>query len=93
MIWKYLSKPPSREPSHWFILVLGIILIVMASLGFFPKGPLTVMLLFLGLQQIMIASAEVLSTTARISGWLRGLALVPGILAITFAAIAFVSAG
>ncbi len=66
---KYLFKPPSPSPIYWVMVVEGIVFIILFSPLFF--GYESIWLMILGLQFIALGSAEVLSTTQRMSGCLR----------------------
>ena len=66
---KSLFKPPSPSLIYWIMAVEGIVLSILFSPLFF--GYESIWLMMLGLQFITLGSAEVLSTTPRMSGCLR----------------------
>ena len=66
---KYLFKPPSPSPTYWVMVVEGFVFTILFSPLFF--GYESIWLMILGLQFLTLGSAEVLSTTQRMSGCLR----------------------
>ena len=66
---KKFFKPPSPSPVYWVMVVEGIVFTILFSPLFF--GYESIALMILGLQFLTLGSAEVLSTTQRMSGCLR----------------------
>ncbi len=83
-IKKYFFKPPSRSPLYWIILIEGIAIAIIFSP--WVLGTDFLFLTMLGYQFIALGSAEVISTTPRMSGLLRAIS-VPFAIAVIILAV------
>lgn len=61
-------------------MITGTLVIVLAGLGAFGKGAMMLLFLFLGLQQITLAGAELPSDSPSTALWGRWLSLLAGTL-------------